>query len=96
MIYKSGQRVKIHMPGDSLDGVHGTVTKCELHRGRHQVWAVWDDNGLTSWMRAKDVRLASKFIVGDTVQVGKKTLVVDGILKFNEKRAVLIGRKRLI
>ena len=47
-------------------------------------------------MRAKDVRLASKFIIGDTVSVGKKTLVVDGILKFNEKRAVLIGRKRLI
>ena len=97
MRYIVGQRVRIHLPGDSsLHGVLGTVTKCELHRGTRKVWAIWDDTGTDSWMRAKDVRLASKFIIGDTVSVGKKTLVVDGILKFNEKRAVLIGRKRLI
>lgn len=97
MRYTAGQRVRIHLPSDTtLNGVLGTVTRCELHRGTRKVWAIWDDTNTESWMRAEDIRLGSKFRVGDTILVGKKTLIVDGITKFNEKRAVLIGRKRLI
>ena len=60
------------------------------------MWAIWDDNKKESWMRAKHVRLASRFIVGDTIKIGKRIITVDGIVKFNDKRGILIARKRLI
>ena len=98
-MFTKGQRIII----TSKCGIHGqkgTVCYTEPHpNGRIKVYCKWDMDDPSAdptWMADNDMKLLSNFVFGDTVQVGKKTLVVDGIIKFNEKRAILISRKRLI